>query len=194
MSDYFSIEELKKKGFKKVGSNCKISNKVSFYNTTGLLGNNVRIDDDVVLKGRVVIKSNVHIARGCTLSGDKKGIFIENFSTLSNYCQVFSVSDDFLGVNIPGATLTPLKRKIFSKTYNKKITIGKAAIIGAFSIILPGSNIGNFSSVGAFSLIYKTIKHGFYFSNFEKSDGVFKKRNLRQLNKNYKKLILSLKK
>jgi acetyltransferase-like isoleucine patch superfamily enzyme len=194
MADYFSIEELKKKGFKKVGRNCKISRKVAFYNTKGLLGNSVRIDDDVVLKGRVIIKSNVHIARGCTLSGDKKGIFIENFATLSNYCQVFSVSDDFLGVNIPGATLTPSKRKIFSKTYNKKITIGKAAIIGAFSVILPGSVIGNFSSIGAFSLIHKIIKHGYYFSNFRKSDDILKKRNLKQLNKKYKKLILSLKK
>lgn len=108
---YLSIEQLKKKGFKRVGSNCKISNKANFYNLNGVLGDNVRIDDDVVLKGKVTIKSNVHIARGCSLSGGSKGILIKNFATLSNYCQIFTISDDYLGINIPGATLTSAKKK-----------------------------------------------------------------------------------
>ena len=36
-------------------------------------------DDDVVLKGKIQLKNNVHISRGCTLSGDIKGIIMDDF-------------------------------------------------------------------------------------------------------------------
>ena len=76
-----------------VGKNCQISKKVSFYSKEIKIGNRCRIDDDVVLKGKIQLKNNVHISRGCTLSGDEKGIFMDDFSGLSNYVQIFSTSD-----------------------------------------------------------------------------------------------------
>ena len=71
-----------------VGKNCQISKKVSFYSKEIKIGNRCRIDDDVVLKGKIRLKNNVHIARGCTLSGDELGIIIDDFSALSNYVQI----------------------------------------------------------------------------------------------------------
>ncbi len=189
MQLYLNKKQLKKIGFKKIGENCKISNLIRGYNLDCTLGDNVRIDDDVVLKGKINIKSNVHIARGCTLSGGEKGIFLDNFSTLSNFCQLFTKSDDYFLPGVSGGTLNENKRKKFCKIHNKKIKIGKSVIVGTFSVILPGADMGDFSSAGAFTLITKKIKTGYFFSNLETKNIKLKKRNLIKLNNIYKKAI-----
>ncbi len=98
-----------------------ISNKISTYNLSCILGDNVRIDDDVQLKGKIELKSNVHLARGCTLSGGSHGIFIDEFTSLANFVQIYSESDDYFNPSIPVATLSLILRKKFSKIYSKKI-------------------------------------------------------------------------
>jgi len=193
MSEFLNRKQLQKLGFFKVGKNCKVSKYVRCYNLNCSIGNNTRIDDDVILKGKIEFGSNVHIARGCTFSGGSLGIKVNDLATLSNFCQVFEKSDDYLGVNIPGATLSKNLKKTFSKTFQKKISFGKASIIGAFSVILPGAEIGDFSTVGAFSLVYKKIKSGFYFSNFSIGKEKNSKRNLKILKKNYQSLVKKIK-
>ncbi len=189
MAQYLNKKQLNKIGFKKIGNNCKISITTRGHSLNCTVGNNVRIDDDVVLKGKINIKSNVHIARGCTLSGGNQGIFLDYFSTLSNFCQLFTKSDDYFLPFISGGTLNKKDRGKFSKIHNTKIRIGKAVIIGSFSVILPGSSIGDFSSAGAFSLINKKIPSGYFFSNLITKKERLKKRNLTKLKKVYKKLI-----
>ncbi len=191
MPQYLNKRQLKKIGFKKIGKNCKISILTRGYNLDCALGDNVRIDDDVVLKGKINIRSNVHIARGCTLSGGEKGIFLDNFSTLSNFCQLFTKSDDYFLPGVSGGTLNETKQKKFCNIHNKKIKIGKSVIVGTFSVILPGANMGDFSSAGAFSLINKKIKSGYFFSNLETKNTKLKKRNLLKLNNIYKKAIIN---
>ena len=78
MSMYLSKDKLKKMGFINIGKDCKISDKISCYDLKCSIGDRVRIDDDVSLKGKINIKSNVHIGRGCTLSGASEGIYIDN--------------------------------------------------------------------------------------------------------------------
>ncbi len=193
MSEFLNKKQLNKLGFFKVGKNCKVSKYVRCYNLKCSIGDNTRIDDDVVLKGKIELGSNVHVARGCTFSGGLLGIKINDLATLSNFCQVFEKSDDYLGVNIPGATLSKNLKKTFSKTFQKRIILGRATIVGAFSVILPGAEIGDFSTVGAFSIVYKKIKSGFYFSNFSVRKEKNSKRNLKILKKNYKNLVKKIK-
>ena len=66
----------------------------------------------------------------------------------------------------------------------KKVFIGKAVLVGAFSVVLPGSILNNFSSTAAYSVIYKTIKEGFYHSNLYKKISL-KRRNLKQMKMMY---------
>ena len=147
MNKFLNKNQLKRIGFFKIGKGCKISNKISCYDLNGSLGDNVRIDDYVCLKGKISLKSNVHIARGCTLSGGNKGIFVDSYTNLSNYVQVFSMSDDYIMPFIPGGTLSNANRNKFAKIHNKKVYIGKAVLVGAFSVVLPGSILNNFSSI-----------------------------------------------
>jgi len=52
---YFSVTELKKKGFKKIGKNVQISKNVNFYKFHGSIGSNCRIDDNCIFIGKISI-------------------------------------------------------------------------------------------------------------------------------------------
>lgn len=184
MKQYLTNKELNKLGFIKIGKNCKISCKIGCYSLKGSVGDNVRIDDDVVLKGKIYLENNVHIARGCTLSGGEKGIYIKDFASISNFAQIFTSSDNYIEPSVSGGTLDNLGRKKFSKTISNNITIGTMVLVGAFSLVLPGAHLEDYSSAGAYSIINKKIKSGFYFSNFNKKE-IFKKRDLKKLKQKY---------
>jgi galactoside O-acetyltransferase len=174
--NYLTISQLKKIGFLKIGKNCKISNKISAFNLSGTLGDNVRIDDDVHLKGKIDIRSNVHLARGCTLSGTDKGIFLDDFAAISNFVQFYTNSDDYFNPSIPVATLDKKYRKNFSKTYSSKIFIGKCCLVGSMSVLLPGTDLQDYSSVAALSIVYNQIPRGYFYSSSKK--GIIKKRDV----------------
>jgi acetyltransferase-like isoleucine patch superfamily enzyme len=176
-----------------VGSNHQISSLARFYGNNIKLGKNVRIDDDVVLKGKIKIGSNTHIARGCTLSGGQEGIAIGSFTSLSNFIQIFAASDDYFLPYVPAiSTLGKKITKKFSKLRINKISIGDCCIIGAMSIILPGGKVASFTTIGAYSVIYKSIEKGVYYSNRDKKD--FKrKRNIIEIKKKLSRLKKSIK-
>jgi len=190
MNKYLTLFQLKKIGFKKIGKNCKISKSISTYNLIGSLGDNVRIDDNVQLKGKIDIRSYSHVARGCTLSGGNFGILLDEFSSLANYVQIFSSSDDYYLPSIPVGSLDDKLRKKFSKLYVKKITIGKCCLVGSLSVLLPGTNLGDFASIGALTVVNKKINKGIFFQS--KSKEKQKKRDIKlfeKLYKNIKKIV-----
>lgn len=189
MSEYLNKSQLKKLGIFKIGKNCKISKKIRTYSLNCSIGDNVRIDDDVILKGKINIYSNVHIARGCTLSGGKNGIILGKFSGLSNFCQIFTVSDNFLSSVTSAATFNDKDRKKFCRIHSKKVFIGKCVIIGPFSVILPGARIEDFSTVGPYSCIFTKIKKGYFVSNISTKKINYKKRNILELEKIYEKYL-----
>ena len=57
MSYYLNKNQQSKLGINKIGKNCKISKKIKGYSLKSVIGDNVRIDDDVILKGKITIKS-----------------------------------------------------------------------------------------------------------------------------------------
>ena len=167
-SDFLKNYQLKKIGFKKVGKNCNISKYTRTYSANISIGNNSRIDDDVILKGKINIGSNVHLARGCTLSGGNKGIYIGDFSTFSNYVQIFSSSDDYQANAIPSGTLSKNLSKDYCALYESKIIIGEGCLFGSMCTILPGANVGDFSSFAAYSVIFKKFNGGIFYSKEKK--------------------------
>ena len=87
---YFSNKKISTLGFKKTGSDIKISEKSSIYNHERIeIGDQSRIDDFCIISGKVKIGRNVHITPGCIIAGGDKGIFIEDFVTLSYGVKIF---------------------------------------------------------------------------------------------------------
>ena len=76
MSGFYSKTEQKKLGLKRIGRDCKISKLSRFISKDIIIGDRCRIDDDVVFKGKIQLGNNIHIARGCTLSGVKKELLL----------------------------------------------------------------------------------------------------------------------
>jgi len=150
---YLSREELLSMGFRKIGTNVKISSKASIYNPEEMeLGDNSRIDDFCVLSGRVSLGRNVHVAVMCSLSGGVEGIFMEDFAGLAYGCHVFSQSDDYSGMSLTNPTV-PAE---FKKEAKKRVVIGRHCIVGAASVIFPGVNMAEGCSLGSMSMLTKS--------------------------------------
>ena len=113
-----------------------------------------RIDEYCVIScKRLVLGDYVHIGPHCSISGPGE-VFIGNYSTLSHGVRIFTASDDYDGDYLAGATLPP---EYTSPTVGN-VFIGKSVVIGANTIIMPLVRIGDFSAVGALSLVKQCIQ------------------------------------
>lgn len=160
MSNFYSVEELKKIGFKEIGENVLISRKASIYGAKDIsIGNNVRIDDFCILSGKIEIGNYIHIAAYCAFYGGSVGIKMKNFSTTSSRCSIYAISDDY-----SGRTMTnPMIENKYKDVQEKKVIIGEHCVIGTNCTILPGVNIKDGCAFGAMSLINKnTEEWGIY--------------------------------
>jgi len=159
---YFSVKELKKKGFKKIGKNVQISKKVNFYNCRGTIGSNCRIDDNCIFVGKISIGSHVHIAAFNLLSASRHNnkITVSNFTGIGPRCYISCSTEDYLADDISNPTINKKLRRniIFSD-----IVIGENVLIGAGCTIIPRNNkkinIGNNVSIATNTIISNTIRN-----------------------------------
>ncbi|HLK28169.1 MAG TPA: acyltransferase [Puia sp.] len=156
-SKYYTESELKDFGFKSIGKNVKISSDARIYGEKNIsIGNNVRIDDFVVLSahnGFININDYVFIARSCHLSG-AKGITLESFSSMAANVVIYSASDDYSG-NFLTAQAIPQK---YTNLIGGPVTIGRHVIIGCSTVIIGKCDIGEGCSIGAMTLIQKDLQ------------------------------------
>lgn len=143
-------------GFREVGDNSQVSRKCSFYRISGRLGNNVRIDDFCIFKGHVDIGSYIHIAAFCSVSGAFAKVELKDFCTLSNRVSIFTGSDDYAADTLNNSQVP----EEFTSVKKGPVTIGKTALIGAHSVILPGVTIGDAGSVGAMAVVSSSVPPG----------------------------------
>jgi galactoside O-acetyltransferase len=119
------------------------------------LGDSIIIDDFVFLMGgmRTVIGSFVHIASHTSIAGGGEFI-MEDFAGLSGGVRVYTGNEDYFGGSLTNPTIPyPYRQPMRSFVH-----IGKHAIIGANSVILPGVTIGQGTVIGANSLVTKNCK------------------------------------
>lgn len=150
-------------GFGALGSNVLISEKASVYNPSRLfIGNNVRIDDFCILsagEGGIYLGDHVHIACYVSLIGAGK-IEVGAFSGLSARTAVYSSNDDYSGNALTGPTVPDKYRNVAVAP----VSIGRHVIVGAGSVILPGTRMGDGVALGALSLANKTLEAHFVYT------------------------------
>lgn len=160
-----SREQLLAIGFFEIGENVTISDKASVYNPAAIsIGNNVRIDDFVVLSagnGGIQIGSFIHIAVGTTIIG-AGNITLSGFCNLSSRVSIYSSNDDYSGETLTNPTV-PEKYK---NVTHADVFLGRHVIVGSGSVILPGITLEDGVAVGALSLVTKDCKaFGIYAGN-----------------------------
>ncbi len=150
---FLTEEQIAKIGFKSYGKNLKISDKAVFYRPERIsLGNNVRIDDFAVLANNITLHNNVFIALySCLLSSEHSVIEMHDFSGVAFRSMILTNSDDYTGPSMTNPTVPEQFRGVIEKS----ITIGKHALIGTGSTVMPGANIAEGTTVGAMSLVTK---------------------------------------
>ena len=156
-SGYYTEAELRDAGFKSVGKNVSIAKNCTIVGLKNIsIGNDVRIDGYCSLiaadPGYLNLGSFIHIGSYCYLSAGS-GIVMNDFSGLSLGVCIYSKSDDYSGKHLTNPTV-PQK---FLGTTAGKVEIGRHAIVGSGSVILPKVTIGEGSAVGALSLVSKTL-------------------------------------
>lgn len=153
-NSFLSEAELSDLGLKQVGQNVSISKLASFYGTENIaIGNNVRIDDFCILSGRIKIGNYIHVAAGCYLYGGEYGIELEDFVNLSSRIVIYSKSDDYSGTTLTNPTI-PDKYKHVDED---KVVLQRHVLLGTGCVVLPGVVIEEGTSVGALSLINKSL-------------------------------------
>ena len=163
--DFYSDEELKSFKFKSLGKNVKIKKNVAIYFVENVtIKNNVRIDNNTVIvasNNSTTIGNYVHIASNCYIAGSE-GFKMEDFSGLAPGVNIFTGSDDYSGKKLTNPTVD--RKYIGGKS--GEVVLGRHVIIGSNSVILPGVHIGEGSSVGALSLVTKSLESwGVYFGS-----------------------------
>jgi acetyltransferase-like isoleucine patch superfamily enzyme len=162
-SNFYSDDELKSFKFKSLGKNVKIKKNVAIYFVENItIKDNVRIDDNTVIvasNNSTTIGNYVHIASNCYIAASE-GLKMEDFSGLAPGVNIFTGSDDYSGKKLTNPTVD--RKYIGGKS--GEVVLGRHVIIGSNSVILPGVHIGEGSSVGALSLVTKSLESwGIYF-------------------------------
>ena len=187
-TEWYSKEELKSLGFKKIGSDAKISRSVKIYGFTGTIGSKSRIDDYTILKGNIDIGSYVHISSFCYFAAVGSYIKIGKLTGISARTSIFAVTDDFIGDYLTNPTVN----KKFRNIIKGDVLIGNNISIGANSLILPDIKIADHSSIAAFSIINKNIlKKGSIYGNNIKTKKIYQK-NIDRILKKQKKFLKKL--
>ena len=157
MNSFYSRQELVDLGFSSVGENTLISRKASFYGAKNIsIGDNVRIDDFCVLstqKGQINIGNYVHLAVFVSVQGN--GIItLEDFVGIGARVTILSSSDDFSGQSMANSCVPDE----FKDVKDADVTLKKHSIVGAGTVILPGTSMAVGSAVGALSLVNKNCE------------------------------------
>ena len=153
----YSRSALLDRGFRHVGEDVRVSRLAVFHQCAGAsIGDCSRIDDFAILKGPVEIHRFVHISSFCTISAVGGRVLFRDCSTLSAGVSVFTASDDFRSATLNNPTVPDE----FKQVIRGDVLFGIGSLIGAQCVVLPGTSVGDGTSVGALSLIRGSLPDG----------------------------------
>jgi acetyltransferase-like isoleucine patch superfamily enzyme len=148
---FLTGDELAALGFASLGSNVRIHKSCVLINCQNMsLGDGVRIDPFCVLSAgsSLEIGTYVHIAAHGVVMGSAP-IVLGDFAGMSHGARVLSASDDFVG----GALIGPTVPEAYRNVDARAVTMERHAVIGAGTLVLPGSVLEEGATVGSLSLV-----------------------------------------
>jgi len=156
-SGYFDEHDLRRFGFPRVGTHVRVARTCTVLEPANVeFGDNVRVDGYTSIvatgSGRIVLGSYIHVAAYVLLSGSS-GITVGDFAGIAAGTRIFSRTDDYSGEHLTG----PCVPGEYIQVDCAPVRIGRHAIIGAGTVILPGCTLGEGVAVGAQALVTKSL-------------------------------------
>lgn len=141
--------------FAEVGENVLVSTHAVFYEPEKMrIGDNSRIDDFCLITGDVTLGRNVHLTAYTHIAGGLPGVVLDDFATCAYACHILTQSDDYSGSSMANSTVP---RRFKNETF-AAVKIGRHAILGTGTIVLPGSDVGEGVSTGAGTVVTKPLE------------------------------------
>jgi acetyltransferase-like isoleucine patch superfamily enzyme len=160
---WLNDEQLRSIGLAALGSDVSIEESVLILGAGRIsIGSHVRIDAFSVLSAgpaELTVGDHVHLAVGVRIFAGA-GVTIASFASLSAGVCVYSASDDYSGGALTNPTIPIDLRDVTAKP----VSLGRHAIVGAGSVILPGVCLGDGASVGALTLVHRAVPENAVFS------------------------------
>ncbi len=154
----FTREELEEFGFASIGRNVRVHRSALIYGADRVsLGDNSRIDCFSMLSAGadgIAIGQNVHLGAGAFLFGGGGRIGLDDFSGLSSRVVIYTASDDYTDGYMTNPTV-PIE---FRKIESGAVRLGRHAIVGAGSVILPGVTLKTGAAIGAMTCVRRDVE------------------------------------
>ena len=163
---YYNEHDLADAGFREIGRDVNIAKTCTIMGLENIsIGSNVRIDGYTLVtaegSGWLNLGSFIHIGAHCCL-GAGAGISMEDFSGVSHGCRLYSKSDDYSGKYLTNPTVP----EDFTGVTSGEVRLGRHVVIGSGTVVLPNVTIGEGSSIGALSLVNRSLEPwGVYFGS-----------------------------
>lgn len=184
-SSFYNEDDLADAGFKSVGKNVLIDKNCTIIGKKNIsIGSNVRIDGYTTIvaagDGYLNIGSNIHIA-GYVYLGCSGGMDLGDFCAISHGSKFYTASDDYTGKALTNPTV-PSK---YTNVRTGKITLGRHVLVGSMTVVLPGVEIGEGTSVGALSKIVRSLDSWGVYAGSPVERVKERSKNLLELEKQY---------
>jgi len=185
MKGFYNEDELKLLGLNKFGKNVLLSKDVKLFHPEKFsIGDNSRVDAFCFITGDVEIGSHVHIAPFVILSGSN-GIKLHDFVGIAARVSIYTSDADYT----EGSLTNPTISKDLRNVTTGKVELEKHVLIGAHSVVLPKSVLGEGSTYGSFSLIKGNYEPWFIYKGIPAKK--YKSRPKEEILKNEKKVLSS---
>jgi acetyltransferase-like isoleucine patch superfamily enzyme len=153
---YLDSAELHKLGAGAVGDDVQVHSTCLLVGLENIsFGHHIRVDAFSSLiagDGHLQIGNHNHIAVYAFLSGGE-GIDLDDFVGISAGARIYTRNDDYTGAALTGPTVP----EEFLKITKGSVRMGRHVVIGAGSIVLPGCDIAEGTTVGALSLVKSSL-------------------------------------
>jgi galactoside O-acetyltransferase len=154
---WYSEDELRALGLGAFGEDVHIDSTVQLVNPSKIfIKSHVRIDAFCFITAGpegVHIGSHVHLAASVCIFGGGGKVELEDFTGLAARVSLYTANDDYSGEYLTNPTVPDE----FKNVLHGPVTLGRHALVGTNSVIMPGVTLATGSAVGAFSYVNRSV-------------------------------------
>jgi galactoside O-acetyltransferase len=157
-STLLSDDEIGELGLGSHGTDIRIDRRAALFGVEHLhLGSHVRIDAFAVITAgpaEVRLGSHTHVSPHTYLSGAQGGITLGDGSGVAPFAALYSAVEDYSAGHLTNPMVDPDLRS----TKVGPIVAQRHVAIGSSSVVLAGVNLGLGASIGALSLVNRSVR------------------------------------